>query len=153
MKKKLPYIISIAVTLAAGGMSALIVKDSFGVYSMLEKPFAAPPPAVFPIVWTVLFVLMAVSAALVYTSECENRSSLIELYFIQLIVNFIWPIIFFEWQMFLASFIWLILLWVLIVIMMILFFMCRKTAGYLLIPYLVWVTFAGYLNWMVYVLN
>lgn len=153
MKKKLPYIISIAITLAVGGMSALIVKDSFGVYSMLEKPFAAPPPAVFPIVWTALFVLMAVSAAMIYTSECRNRSSLIELYFIQLIVNFIWPIIFFEWQMFLASFVWLILLWVLIIIMMILFFMCRKTAGYLLIPYLVWVTFAGYLNFFIYLMN
>ncbi|MDO4481337.1 MAG: TspO/MBR family protein [Bacillota bacterium] len=153
MKKKLPYIVSIGITLAVGGISALLIKDSFEVYSALEKPAAAPPGAVFPIVWSILYILMAISAAMIYTSDCSSRTALIELYFIQLIVNFIWPIIFFEWQLFLPAFIWLILLWVLVLIMTVLFYMCRKTAGYLLVPYLIWITFAGYLNFSIYLMN
>lgn len=153
MKKKLPYIISIGITLSVGGLSALLIKDSFGVYSVLEKPAAAPPAAVFPIVWGILYILMAVSAAMIYTSDCINRSSLIGLYFIQLIVNFIWPVIFFMWQLFLPAFVWLVMLWILVLIMTVLFYRCSKTAGYLLIPYLLWVTFAGYLNFCIYLMN
>ena len=153
MKKLLPLIISIGGTLAVGGLAAWLTRDSYGIYSMLEKPALSPPAVLFPIVWGILYVLMGISVYLIYRSDCKNKDSLIELYIIQLAVNFVWPLIFFNWQMFFASFIWLVLLWFLIILMTVLFFRCSRTAAYLLIPYLLWVTFAGYLNYMVYLLN
>ncbi|MBR6701168.1 MAG: tryptophan-rich sensory protein [Firmicutes bacterium] len=153
MKKLLPLIISIGGTLAVGGLAAWLTRDSYGIYSMLEKPALSPPAVLFPIVWGILYVLMGISVYLIYRSDCKNKDSLIELYIIQLAVNFVWPLIFFNWQMFFASFIWLVLLWFLIILMTVLFFRCSRTAAYLLIPYLLWVTFAGYLNYSVYLLN
>ena len=153
MKKLLPLIISIGGTLAVGGRAAWLTRDSYGIYSMLEKPALSPPAVLFPIVWGILYVLMGISVYLIYRSDCKNKDSLIELYIIQLAVNFVWPLIFFNWQMFFASFIWLVLLWFLIILMTVLFFRCSRTAAYLLIPYLLWVTFAGYLNYSVYLLN
>ncbi|MBE6021525.1 MAG: tryptophan-rich sensory protein [Clostridiales bacterium] len=153
MKKFLPLIISIGGTLAVGGLAAWLTRDSYGIYSMLEKPALSPPAVLFPIVWGILYVLMGISVYLIYRSDCKNKDSLIELYIIQLAVNFVWPLIFFNWQMFFASFIWLVLLWFLIILMTVLFFRCSRTAAYLLIPYLLWVTFAGYLNYSVYLLN
>lgn len=153
MKKLLPLIISVGGTLAVGGLAAWLTKDSYAVYSVLEKPEISPPAVLFPIVWVILYVLMGVSVYLIYRSGCRNRDSLTELYIIQLAVNFIWPLIFFKWQMFFAAFIWLVLLWALIILMMVLFYRCSKAAGYLLIPYILWVSFAGYLNYSVYMLN
>ncbi|MBQ4340649.1 MAG: tryptophan-rich sensory protein [Firmicutes bacterium] len=153
MRKFLPLVISIGGTLAVGGLAAWLTRDSYGIYSILEKPALSPPAALFPIVWGVLYVLMGISVYLIYRSDCRNKDSLIELYIIQLAVNFVWPLIFFNWQMFFAAFVWLVLLWVLIILMAVLFYRCDKRAAYLLIPYILWVTFAGYLNYMVYLLN
>lgn len=153
MKKLLPLIISIGGSLAVGGLSAWLTRDSYGIYSMLERPALSPPAVLFPVVWTVLYVLMAVSVYLIYKSDCRNKDSLTELYIIQLAVNFVWSLIFFNWQMFFAAFVWLVLLWMLILLMIVLFFRCSKTAAYLLIPYLIWVSFAGYLNFSAYYLN
>jgi tryptophan-rich sensory protein len=150
-KKIKPYVILIAISLAVGILSALFTKDSMDIYSTLNQPPFSPPSWLFPVVWTVLFTLMGISAAMVYTKDRTNKGLLIN--FIQLAVNFLWSIIFFNFRAFLFSFIWLILLWILILAMILEYRKTDKVAAYLQIPYLIWVTFAGYLNYMIYILN
>ena len=101
----------------------------------------------------ILYVLMGISSALVYREGGPDSKRALLLYGIQLLVNFIWPILFFRFQWYLPSFLWLVLLWVLILWMIVAFYRVRPLATYLQIPYLVWVTFAGYLNLMIYLLN
>ena len=150
------YVISIAIALGVGGLSALLTMGNMDLYSDIRQPPLAPPAILFPIVWTVLYVLMGVSAAMVLTDgrlkEGERSSAMIP-YAASLFVNFFWSILFFNFQAFLVSFLWLILLWILIVIMILRFYKISPLAAYLQIPYLLWVTFAGYLNWMIYMLN
>lgn len=150
-KKFKPYVISVAIALAVGGLSALFTKDSMDIYSTLNQPALAPPSWVFPVVWTILFTLMGISSARVYLKDRTNKGLLV--YGIQLVVNFLWSIIFFNLRAFLFSFLWLILLWILIIVMILEFKKTDKIAAYLQIPYLLWVTFAGYLNLMIYILN
>lgn len=150
-KKIKPYVVSIAIALAVGGLSALFTKDSMDIYGTLNQPPLSPPSWLFPVVWTILFTLMGISAAIVYTKNRMNKGLLIN--GIQLLVNFLWSIIFFNLRAFLFSFIWLILLWVLIIAMILEYMKTDKVAAYLQIPYLLWVTFAGYLNFMIYILN
>jgi len=155
-KKLKPYIISVLIALGVGGLSALITSSSMDIYDEIVKPELAPPGFLFPIVWGVLFVLMGISAAIVY-NKTKTRKSIantgLGVYALQLAVNFFWSILFFNLRAFLFSFVWLILLWILIIIMIIRFLKISPLAAYLQIPYLIWVTFAGYLNYMIYVLN
>ncbi|MDO5414864.1 MAG: TspO/MBR family protein [Bacillota bacterium] len=113
-----------------------------------------PPSILFPIVWTILYALMGIGAARVYLAEesLEQIKGLI-VFFLQLAVNFIWSIIFFNLQAFQLAFWWLLLLWVLIIIMIVLFWKSDRLAAILQIPYLLWVTFAGYLTYMIWMLN
>ena len=106
----------------------------------------------FPIVWTILYVLMGIASYLVYTSNLPDRTAL-TVYAIQLIFNFMWSIFFFNMQWYLFAFFWLILLWLLILYTIRLFYQISRPAGYLMIPYLLWVTFAGYLNYAIYLMN
>lgn len=151
-----PYIISVLIALGVGGLSALITSSSMDIYDEIVKPELAPPGFLFPIVWGVLFVLMGISAAIVY-NKTKTRKSIVQtglgVYALQLAVNFFWSILFFNLKAFLFSFVWLILLWVLIIIMILRFRKISPLAAYLQIPYLLWVTFAGYLNYMIYILN
>lgn len=149
-----PYLLSILISVAVGGLSALLTKDNMEVYSGLNQPPLAPPMIVFPIVWSILFVLMGISSAAVY-NERKNTdvSSALKIYGLQLIVNFFWSLIFFNMQAYLFAFIWLILLWILIAAMIVQFYKIKPAAAYLQIPYLLWVTFAGYLTLMIYLLN
>lgn len=146
-------ILFFAVTFAVGGLAALITSDSMNMYDMILKPFLAPPPIVFPIAWTILYALMAVGAYIVSMSRCENKSSALTAYFIQLGINFIWPILFFNIKAFLVSLVWLVFLWLAVFDMIKKFFACKKIAAYLQIPYIIWVSFAVYLNLMIYALN
>lgn len=150
-KKFKPYVISVAIALAVGGLSALLTKGSMDIYTTLNQPALSPPSWVFPVVWTILFTLMGISAARVYLKNRTNKGLIV--YGIQLIVNLLWSIIFFNLRAFLFSFIWLLLLWILIIIMIMEFAKTDKLAAYLQVPYLLWVTFAGYLNYMIYILN
>ena len=155
-KKIKPYVISIAIALAVGGLAAWLTRDSMEIYSMINQPALAPPGWLFPVVWSVLYVLMGISAALVYTNEnagpAEKRRAL-KIYGLQLLVNFFWTLIFFNLRNWLFAFIWLVLLWILIIVMIVRFVRIKPIAGWLQIPYLLWVTFAGYLNFMIYLLN
>ncbi len=148
-----PLIISLLISLVTGFLSGIFIKDSSNFYETINKPLLAPPGAVFPVVWSILFALMGISSYIIFISNSPKKKQAMMVYFIQLIVNFTWPIIFFNERLFLLSFLWILLLWVLIFIMIILFRRINKTAGKLQIPYFLWVTFAAYLNFMTFILN
>ncbi len=150
------YVISIVIALGVGGLSALLTSGNMDIYSRIEQPPLAPPAILFPIVWTILYVLMGISAAMIYEQKDkkpeEVRSALI-VYAVSLFFNFFWSIIFFNMQAYLFAFIWLVALWALILLTIIKYHQINPLAAYLQIPYLVWVTFAGYLNLAIYILN
>ncbi len=147
--------VCIAIPLIAGAVSALLTMGGVKVYNdSAIKPFLSPPPIVFPIVWTVLYVVMGISLSRVYMSPMsEERSKGILLFGLQLFFNFFWSIIFFNIRNYAFAFVWLAVLWVLIALMIRSFYKVDKTSALLQIPYLVWVTFAGYLNFGVWLLN
>ena len=148
------YGISIAISLVIGGLSALFTMMGMEDYRLAEKPALTPPEIVFPIVWTILYTLMGISAARVWiASEDKGRNGGLMLYAIQLVVNFFWSIIFFTLQAYGFAFFWLLFLWLLVLLMIISFSKTDKLAAYLQVPYLLWLTFAGYLNFMVWMLN
>ncbi len=145
-------LICIVIPLAVGGLSAFLTQESMETFGALNKPPLAPPGWLFPVVWTILYVLMGIASYLVLASQKPNRTAL-SFYAIQLTFNFAWSIIFFNLEMYLFAFIWLVLLWLLILLTTVSFYAVSKPAGYLMIPYLLWVTFAGYLNLAIYLLN
>lgn len=158
MRKKFkPYVISIAVALGVGALSAWLAKNGMDIYNKsVIKPMLSPPMVLFPIVWSILFILMGISSAIVFVKRGEDKeatASALKVYAFQLIVNFFWSIIFFNMQSYLFAFIWLVILWLLIILMIFKFRKISSLAAYLQIPYLLWVTFAGYLTLMVYILN
>ena len=146
-------ILCIAIPLALGGLSAFITRGSMETFESLNQPALSPPSIVFPIVWTILYILMGISSYIVLESCISSRTAAIRVYAVQLVFNVIWPIIFFTLGMYLFAFIWLVVLFLLALITTILFYSCNKWAGYLMIPYLIWLIFAGYLNMGVYLLN
>lgn len=152
-KKYMPYIVSVLISLGIGGLSAFLTKDSMPIYSAINRPAFSPPPELFPIVWTVLFVLMGIAAGMIWCSNGRQLDFALLFYGAQLVFNFCWTLIFFNFRAYFAAFIWLCLLLVLIGITMIKFFRIKSTAGWLLLSYFAWVCFAGYLNFMIWRLN
>lgn len=145
-----------ALTLAVGALSAFLTMGNMDIYKTINVPSFAPPGFLFPIVWTILYTLMGISVANIIVTGKENSLHIVpavRTYILQLAVNFFWSIIFFNMQNFLFSFIWLILLWVLIIDMIVKFYSISKLSAYINIPYLLWVTFAGILNFMIFILN
>ena len=149
IKQLLFYVI---ITIAIGSAPALFINIG-DVYKSLEKPPLSPPGIVFPIVWTILFILMGISIYRIVRTNNFGVDSLKKLYFVQLIVNAFWTPIFFGLELFGFAFIWLILLLILVVIMTVKFHYIDKVSAYLLIPYIIWLIFAGYLNFSIYLLN
>ena len=154
-KKWKPYLISIGLALGIGTLSGLLSMDGMKVYAAsVAKPPLTPPGWVFSVVWTILYTLMGISAARIWQSkESLERSSGLNLYVTQLIVNFFWSLIFFNAQAFGFAFIWLLLLWALVFLMILQFRKVDRLAALLQIPYLIWLTFAGYLNFGAWLLN
>ena len=152
MSKKFKiYAKSILIPIILGGIVGFII-SKFMDYNTLEKPFLAPPSILFPIVWSILYILMGISYGILDSNSLvDNNINLI--YYLQLFVNLLWPIAFFvlKWRLF--AFIWILLLAVLIVIMIVKFYRKNKIAGLLQIPYLLWTLFATYLNLFIYLLN
>lgn len=147
-------IVCIAIPLAVGGISGFLTRESFKNFAILNKPPFSPPGWLFPVVWTILYVLMGIASYLVLSAEKPFRvRTALTVYGVQLAFNFLWSIIFFNFELYLFAFVWLVLLWILILITTVLFYRISKPAGYLLIPYLLWVTFAGYLNFGIFLLN
>lgn len=152
-KKRL--VICLAIPLVVGGAAGLLTMNSMEAFEALNQPPLSPPGWLFPVVWTVLYVLMGIASYLVSVSDAphEEKARALWTYGIQLAFNFLWPIAFFNLKWYLFAFLWLVILWILILITALRFGRIRKPAGYLLVPYLLWVAFAGYLNLGIYLLN
>ena len=157
MKKKLQsFIISIVIPLSVGIISALLTQGNMNIYEEVVTPPLSPPSFLFPIVWTVFYILMGISAALIYTDNNalkRIKDRALYTYAASLFVNFFWSIIFFNMRAFLFAFIWLLLLLFLIISTITQYKKINQTAAYLQIPYAVWVAFAGYLNFGIWFLN
>ncbi len=130
----------------------LLTQNNMELFESINKPALAPPGWLFPVVWTILYILMGIASYLVITSGKPDAGAL-TVYGIQLAFNLFWSIIFFNLKRYLFAFVWLVLLWLLILKTVLLFYQISKPAGYLMLPYLLWVTFAGYLNFSIYLLN
>ncbi|MEG0979365.1 MAG: TspO/MBR family protein [Oscillospiraceae bacterium] len=142
-------IFSLFISLGIGLLAGTLTKNAMQTYSELLKPELSPPAYIFPAVWIILYFLMGISAYLVFCTNAPQRSLSLYYYFIQLCVNFLWPLLFFNLQSFLLAFLWIILLWVLIILMIKEMYRVNKVAAYLQIPYLLWVTYAGCLNFYI----
>ena len=145
------YFKAILIPVLVGGIVGFLISGSID-YNSLEKPFLSPPSITFPIVWTILYILMGISYAILESNSLVN-SKINSIYYLQLFFNALWPIAFFllKWRLF--AFIWIIILAVLIIIMIARFYEKQKTAAWLQFPYLLWALFATYLNFGVYLLN
>lgn len=148
-------IISIAIPLIVGGLSALATRNSMQDFEQISKPSLSPPAWLFPVVWTILFTLMGIASYLVVTANAgiKQQGSALKFYALQLIFNFFWSIWFFNLQAYWFAFVWLVALLILIIATTIKFWQISKLAGILLLPYIAWVTFAGYLNLAIALLN
>lgn len=140
---------------AVGALSGFLTRDGTALYSQtILKPPLSPPAAVFPIVWALLFLLMGVGAARVSLSPpSRERLRSLRLFLLQLAFNFFWSILFFNFQRFGLALLWLLALWALILSMILAFRRVDALAAKLQIPYLLWVSFAAYLNLGVWLLN
>lgn len=148
IKKALKYIF---ITIFLGSVPALFV--NFNKYKEIIKPPLSPPGALFPIVWTILFIFMGISIYRIVITNNSEVDNLKTLYYVQLIINALWTPIFFGLNAYLLAFIWLIGLLVLVIYLTIKFNNIDKISSYLFIPYIIWLIFAGYLNLGVYLLN
>ena len=149
------YALGILLAEAVGALSGWLSRDGMKAYeSIIVQPPLSPPAWLFPIVWTILYALMGIGAARVYGAPISpERSKGMNLFVVQLIVNFFWNLIFFNAQAFGFALIWLLLLWTLVLWMIVEFSKVDKLAALIQIPYLLWLAFAAYLNWGVWNLN
>lgn len=143
------FAIAIAIPLALGGLSAFLTRGNMQIYSEVQTPPLSPPAILFPVVWTLLYILMGVSSAIIWANrkkDLNTAQTALAVYAWSLAFNFVWSILFFNFRLFGFSLLWLIVLWLLIVWTILLYRKISPLAAYLQIPYAVWVAFAGYLN-------
>lgn len=151
-----PYIISSAIALAVGGLAAFLTRDSMDIYGEIVTPPLSPPAILFPIVWTILYVLMGISSARIYTEkerEPQKVRAALEIYALSLAFNFAWSIVFFNLRYFLLSVVIIVGLLILILKTISSYREIVPWAAYLQIPYALWVGFATYLNVAIWFLN
>lgn len=141
-------LVCIAIPLLVGGIAGLLTRTGTQAYASITKPPLSPPAILFPIAWTILYTLMGISSYLILTKadDSPSASRAKNLYFYQLVVNFLWSFFFFNFQWYFFSFLWILLLWGLVAAMIKTFTNISKVAAYINIPYLIWLTFAAYLN-------
>lgn len=149
------YVFWILICEAVGIISGLLSREGIAIYNTtVMKPAFTPPSWIFPVVWTILFAIMGISAARIsLAAPSKARSVGLNVFVTQLIVNFFWPLFFFNLQAFGFAFIWLILLWILVFVTILTFWRIDQTAAWLLVPYLAWLTFAAILNAAVWLMN
>lgn len=149
------FIVNILIPITVGILSALFTKGSMDIYKSIILPPLSPPGYLFPIVWTILFILIGISSYIVWETDIgiENKKRALTVYGLDLIVNFIWSIVFFNLRDYDFSVFIIILLLLIILANIILFRNISKRASLFLIPYLIWVSFATYLNIAIAVLN
>ena len=142
-------LICILIPLAVGTTAGLLTMGGMEQFQELNKPMLAPPAWLFPVVWTILYILMGASSYLIL----DQKGKALTIYGYQLLVNFLWPVFFFNFGWFGFSYLWLILLWILVAKMIWEFDKISLTAALMNIPYLLWLSFAGYLNLTIWLLN
>lgn len=149
------YAVWIILSEAVGALSGFLSRKGMAIYGQSAiQPALTPPMWLFPVVWGILFALMGISAAFIWlSSESKLRQRGLNLFVTQLVVNFFWSLIFFNLQAFGLAFVWLVLLWVLVAWMIWTFYLVEPVAAWLQAPYLLWLTFAEYLSFSVWVLN
>jgi tryptophan-rich sensory protein len=150
-KKYKPLILNIALPLGVGIVAGLLTMGAMEDFSALKQPPLSPPGWLFPVVWTILYILMGVSAWRI--QKIKPQAPPLAIYRISLVFNFFWPIFFFACRMWLLSLVWLVILWILVLIYTARYIRIDRIAGYLQIPYAVWCAFAIYLNFGILVLN
>ena len=146
-------LIALAVPLAVGGLSAFASGSFSEQYAVVNKPPLSPPGWIFPVVWTLLYIAMGYASYLVMTVGGRDAKDALTVYYIQLVLNFLWPILFFRFRLYTFAIFELILLIAAVTVMVIRFSHVDERAGYLTLPYLIWLCFAFYLNIGVAVLN
>ena len=148
-------VLCIVIPLAVGALASLLTGGGMEVFESVNQPPLSPPAWIFPVVWTILYTLMGISSYLILTSgaESEEVKNAISIYAYQLAVNFLWPTFFFNFRWFFFSFLWLLFLITLVAAMIRAFYKISKPAALLNIPYLLWLIFAGYLNFTIWWLN
>ena len=152
----LTFVISIALPLAIGGFSAFLTRDNMNIYGEINTPPLSPPAFLFPVVWTILYILMGVSSAFIWLNRSDNKEIAdrgLLIYAVSLFFNFVWSLIFFNFRAYLFAFIWLAVMLILIILTVINYRKTVPLAAYLQIPYILWTAFAGYLNFGVWLLN
>ena len=152
--EKKSLILSLIIPLSIGFLSFLLTRNGISYYTNnLNKPSFAPPSFLFGIVWTILYTLMGISSYKIYNSMSCYRGTCLILYGLQLFLNFLWPLIFFNLEARLFAFIFIIFLDIVVLLMIFCFYGINKKAAYLQIPYFIWLIFATILNFSVYFLN
>ena len=150
-----PLLLALALPLAVGGFSAFLTRDGMKAFQALQQPPLSPPAWLFPVVWTVLYLSMGLASYWVWTSGVsgQRRERALTVYGLSLAANFLWPILFFTVQAWMSAFLLLLVLWILVGVCVLLFGAIDPRAGKLMVPYLVWLTFAAYLNLGIWLLN
>lgn len=152
----IPLIICLIIPLAVGGISSLLTSDAMVQYRTMRQPPLSPPGWLFPVVWTILYAVMGISCYLVLTDDTASgliKNRALILYAAQLLLNFVWPILFFRFSLPFPAFLWILVLWLMILVCAFDFYRIRKLAGLLMLPYALWTTFAAYLNLGSYLVN
>ena len=152
-QSKVTFIVYLMAPIFVGLLSSAISSGQMRQFSELNQPPLSPPAMLFPIAWSVLYVLMGIGSYLIYRSEHENSIPLLFVYFIQLFFNFFWSPMFFNAKMYWFAFVWLMIMWTMILFIVTKSYKISKTASFLFMPYLAWCTFAAYLNLMIAILN
>ena len=145
-------IIIIIITFIVGSFFSFFTMNNMDTFKELKKPVNVPG-VLFPVVWSILYLLMSISCYIITTKDDKNKDNAIIWYGIQLFINSLWSLIFFGFSAYLFSFIWILLLLAIVIIMIVKFYKIDKMAAYLNIPYVLWILFAGFLNLGIYILN
>lgn len=153
--------LSIAVPLGGGFIISLFTRDAMSKFSDLNQPPLAPPAWLLPVAWTILYVLMGIASYLIWkkghdSTKTANKSAsktALIIYAIQLVFNFVWTPLFFNLSWYWPAFIWLMVMWVLIIVLMVKTYKISRPAFWMFLPYIIWCTFAAYLNCGIAILN
>ena len=149
----------IILPLVVGLVASALTGDAMMLFGKLNQPPLAPPAWLFPVAWTILYILMGIASYLIYRLKVKSkrekklRKAELALFYLQLFFNFFWTLFFFKWELRFFAFGWLIVMWGMILALIMMAFKNQKKAAWCLVPYILWCTFVAYLNIMIAVLN
>ena len=155
IREPLWFAIALAIPVITGLISGALTKTAMVQYASFRKPPLSPPGWLFPVVWTILYLMMGLASYFIITANKDGllKADALLIYGLQLVLNFAWSIIFFNFGSYLLAFVWLMVMWVLEIVAAVLFYRIVRGAGLLLIPYILWTTFAAYLNLATYIMS